>query len=299
MVSEMSGGFIENTRTVQNLREKLIQKRKELLDILAEKDDLLKNIKPKILYEYEMIFGTLEAELQEKNRIAQIYEDELLKLVSKIKRGESITNGFLSAVKRKIESRIINNKSKTETKSVGNKSKFKFNDLSNNENEIKELKLMFRKLVKFIHPDAVKGQNYFSKYWDCVLDAYTTKDFGRIIAYYNLICVGDGTDKGGLININTLRDSLIRIQRKIDFESRRLQRTLMSEPFNLREILSNENRKKEREQELKYKIAECEKSLEMSMRLLDTFKQSAGQAYEEDDDSAFQDEFIENVYFKR
>ncbi|GEM_PF-5553026 len=295
----MSIALLENTKIVQTLREKLVQKREELLDILAEKDKLDKTIKPKVLYEYEMIFGALESELQEKNRIAQIYEQELLKLMSKAKRGEGISNSLLYETKKTIEYNIINKQSKAKSEINKEDGKFLLINGSINKDEAKAMKLMFRKLVKYIHPDANKGQNYFIKHWDSVLDAYKMKDFGRIIAYYNLICIEDDENPSNHINSVTLEDSIMKIQRRIDFERRKLQRILMSEPYSLKEKLSDENWKAERSQSLKLKIRECEKSLDVSMRLFDSLKQDAEITSQDDEDSAFQEEFVENTYFKR
>ena len=295
----MAKALLENTGIVRALREKLVQKREELLDILSEKDKLDKTIKPKILYEYEMIFGALESELQEKNRIAQIYEEELLKLMTKTKRGEGISNSLLSETKNTIEDNIINKQSKAKSGINNEEGKFLLVNGSINNDESKEMKLMFRKLVKYIHPDVNKGQNYFSKHWDSILDAYKMKDFGRIIAYYNLICVEDDENQSNHINSVSLEDGIMKIQRRIDFERRKLQRTLMSEPYSLKEKLSDENWKEERLQSLKLKIKECEKSLDVSMRLFDSFKQNAEASIRGNEDSVFQEEFVENTYFKR
>jgi len=52
-------------------------------------------------------------------------------------------------------------------------------------------------------------------------------------------------------------------------------------------------------QSLKLKIKECEKSLDVSMRLFDSFKQNAEASIRGNEDSVFQEEFVENTYFKR
>ncbi len=292
----MTSRLIQNTGKVEALRNKLIEKRRQLLDIFAEKDNLERVVKPKLIYEYEILFGALENELKLKHQIAQIYEEELLLLITKVKRGEKIPKSTVKLTENRIKERVNSTHDNT-VQSVTPDDKNKPLVLSPQSK--KTLVIMFRAIAKKIHPDVKTVESPFACHWDAVLEAYKSNDIGKITLFHNLICAANENIEEDYNEIENLEKNILLTQRRIDYEKRKLNRIKQTEPFSLEAMLKDEKMCERRKKLIELKISETEKSIAMSKQLLNSLLDGSISETIEQEDQEFQEEFFSNTYSRR
>ena len=292
----MENTNIQNTGKVEALRTELAEKRRRLLDIYAEKDNLMHLTKQKIIYKYEMMFGALENELKLKNQTAQIYEEELLSLMAKVKRGETVGRSIIRETENRINTRIRDTHVQTEqNEQVEIKEKVSLLTAEN----LKALGDKFRAIAKKIHPDVRTSKSPYIDYWDAVLEAYKSEDIGKITLFYDIICAENGRDVDYYNEIENLKKDILLTQRRIDFETRRLNRIKKTEPFSLEEMLEDDKKCEERKKQIERKIAETEKSIKMSKQLLISLLAGDISDTIDKDEKEFREEFFDNTYSRR
>ena len=290
---------IINTNIQKKLQVRLTEKHRELLDILNQRFILVNEKVPQIVYQYELLFGKLEDELFYLNEIAVKIEKVIDIILVKAKRGVRMD---IKQINR-IESDVMRNigEIKKRNISVENDDIRRANPAVNNttdDNKYSDLSTLFRSLVKLLHPDKGSKAAEFGKYWDIVLDAYKMKDIIRLKIYYNLIsseCVfcDDNDD-----SFSQFRKDMWQIKRRIEFEKRKTNRLLTDEPYSLVHVISDNVWIDERKKLLEAKICTVRSEIAKFDEILNQIKSGDYFELEEREDLQFQEQFIENTYFK-
>lgn len=156
------------------LRETLLNLKHTLWDLLDEYYYLTNIVYSQIMYEYEMIFGEIEEEIAEKDRLAR-------ELSSKIE------NNSKKSVNNKYNSFRNSN-----TQNTATNSDYVPNCNVNLKYEVTQL---YHQLVKKLHPD-LAGETYeFKRFWHNIQDSYKQSDVQRLRMFYQTIINDDLTNQ--------------------------------------------------------------------------------------------------------
>jgi hypothetical protein len=176
-------------RRVTILREKIEEQKKILLELIEQWYHLRYVVQPRIMFEYDKIFGDLESELEEKAELCNKMERKVELFFVKIGRGMKITRNLWDLVNKSVEGGKNNHEERVGKN--GNSSipfPFVFQTHSaNNDNLQNELNRMYRQLVKKLHPDVVGENEFFKKFWISIQDAYKERNFAKIRIFYKLL----------------------------------------------------------------------------------------------------------------
>lgn len=109
------------------------------------------------------------------------------------------------------------------------------------DEELKEIKSIFRKLAKKLHPDINKNQNERSKnLWEQLQKAYQNNDLATLMLLANIIDDEDyNVDNGN--SLEKLKKDIQMLQEKIDEIILNLEIVEMKFPFNIEEKLEDVN----------------------------------------------------------
>lgn len=109
------------------------------------------------------------------------------------------------------------------------------------DEELKEVKSIFRKLAKKLHPDINKNQNERSKnLWEQLQKAYQNNDLATLIFLANIIDDEDySVDNGN--SLEKLKKDIQMLQEKIDEIILNLEIVERTFPFNIEEKLEDAN----------------------------------------------------------
>lgn len=256
-------------RKVALLREKIEEQRKILLELIEQWYHLRYVVQPKIMFEYDKIFGDLESELEEKAKLCSQMERKVELFFVKINRGMKITRKLWELIDKSIKDNKdeYDNFGKVRTNSHPFPFVFQTHSI-NNENLQNEICRMYRQLVKKLHPDVAGENEFFKKFWISIQDAYKERNYSKIRIFYKLL----NNDLAGLeIDdeiIKKLEDELKDLKLMVNIEKRIIERMLNSEPFIFEKNLKNSYWIEQHREELKKKIHLLDRQIDFNRRLL-------------------------------
>lgn len=267
---------IENiviSKNIRSLRDKIDQQKKILLEILEQWYYYRYVVQPRLMFEYEKIFGDLEEEIEHKSNIAHTLERKLELLITKVRRGSKINKAALDGIDRTVKYEIH---SKTYLNSSGKESSLPSNEFTDkngsNPNEINKL---YRFLVKKLHPDVAGETELFKKFWVAIQDAYKEKNYQLIRIFYKTIAEG-GTSfetEHSLDYLQKLEEELKELKLMIGIERRMLERMLSKEPFIYEGKFNDTKWVEEHRSNLKKRITHLENQINFNQRLFSKMKE--------------------------
>lgn len=252
---------------IRSLREKIDQQKRILLEILEQWYYYRYVVQPRLMFEYEKIFGDLEEEIENKSNIALTLERKLELLITKVRRGSKINRATLDGIDRTVKYEI---RSKSSLNSTGKESFLPLNKFSdkngNNSNEINKL---YRILVKKLHPDVVGETELFKKFWVAIQDAYKEKNYQLIRIFYKTIAEGTAPFETelSLDYLQKLEEELKEFKFMIGIERRMLERMLSKEPFIYEGKFNDPKWIEEHRSNLRKRIANLENQINFNQRL--------------------------------
>ncbi len=255
---------------VRLLREKIEEQRRILLELIEKWFHYRYVVQPRILFEYEKIFGELENELEEKAEICNKIERKVELFFVKISRGMKITRDIWNIVEKSVESNFqTNQRNFVKESKDGNSLPWVIQHISdNNENLQSELVKMYRQLVKKLHPDVAGENEFFKKFWISIQDAYKEKNYAKIRVFYKLLNSDFANFEFEKDVIRKLEDELKEFKLMVNIEKRIIERMLNREPFTYEKNLKNPLWIEQHKAELKKKIHFLEKQIDFNSRLL-------------------------------
>ena len=290
---------------LEKLRSELKDCKKQLLDLMDEWDKLNYDLQPRLLFTYNNLFGNIEDELNTKNSINSKLERKVELLTIKASRGEQITQTTLEFIDKLIEREY-------EKKEHSHRYRFTVkpsqeimdrltaigriqNDSNNN------LSYLYRAIVKKLHPDMEGQSDLFRRYWNSVIDAYKSKDIGKLKIFHKLICEDESyyyEEEGDLRQ--KLQKEIFDLKIHIQAESRKLSRTQNDEPFSFADKLDDPRWINSRKKKLKEKLSSIQVQISENKKIITAFKNNDMSALDnKDSQSEFQSEFFDNTYAKR
>ena len=269
-------------RRVTILREKIEEQKKILLELIEQWYHLRYVVQPRIMFEYDKIFGDLESELEEKAELCNKMERKVELFFVKIGRGMKITRNLWDLVNKSVEGGKNNHEERVGKN--GNSSipfPFVFQTHSaNNDNLQNELNRMYRQLVKKLHPDVVGENEFFKKFWISIQDAYKERNFAKIRIFYKLLH-NDGVNfEFSEEIIKKLEEELKDLRLMVNIEKRIIERMLNSEPFIYEKNLKNPHWIEQHREDLKKKINQLEKQIDFNRRLLKKIEENIEDEFE-------------------
>ena len=223
----------------------------QLTDLVYEYEDLRNHICPNIEREYLINFGIYEYELYKKE-----LELNKLKLKLKLLQIEINHENELDLVEidekvlKKYKEYEMNLKSSMDELENLIKNKDNYFDLS--DEDAKELKRLYKLLIKRLHPDLNSNQEEFKKeLFIKVTNAYKNGDLDELKALYNMLPSGEIEEKSSL---DELRDLIHSFELKI-------QNIKEEYPYNKIDLLSDNEKMDEYKKGLQEMIDSCNEEI--------------------------------------
>ncbi len=264
---------IEISRKVKELKEKIEQQKKILLELLEKWYYYKYEVEPRIMFEYEKIFGDLVEELETKTDLFNNLERKLSLLFVKLNRGAKIDRRTFEVIEK--NSQIDNRKHKiTLNTHSANFPVFTVDTSASESEKNKELNRMYKILVKKLHPDVAGETEFFKKFWVAIQDSYKEKNYQRLRLFYKTIAEENHYEDFEPTDlVEKLEQDFRDLQLLIGIEKRILERMLKSEPFIFEAELKNPEWVKQHRKKLKDKIDLIERQIDFNKRLLKKFEE--------------------------
>ncbi len=291
---------INNIEKTNELKNRILELRNELLSVLDKWFELVNIVQPRILFQYDSIFGDLESEIDDKLKLARTLERKSQLINTKIKSGEKVTKNTIEFIEQVVEKEIEivnrynsnyyssnsysnNNQQHYDYFSFSSKkqktsfqgfsyttSKENIKNKSSNNNyyfEKESISTCYRMIVKKLHPDVSDSKELFEKYWNNIQTAYKSKDEHRINLYYWSLCVIDDLIKNQKEE-EIYNTTIKTIENEIFKEKHNLENAYLQEPYNLEEKLSDAFWIIRRKRQLRDKIFQIDRKIIQHKHLL-------------------------------
>ncbi|GBD07272.1 hypothetical protein HRbin21_01090 [bacterium HR21] len=276
----------------EQLRQRCRQLQEALRETLREWFRLRTEVYPRLLAEYERLFGEEERERQRLSLQAAQLKRRTELLVLKLERGEPLTERTFALVEQIVEREFAQLWQRL-------KAAEEPWERSLAEDTAGEFPKLYRTLVKRLHPDALGTETEeFRQYWSVLQRAYRERNVHQLRQLHLLLC-GEGTDASeGAIpeELEALRAYVRRLELRLAAEQRRLDRLRSEEPFCL--PLTDPTWIEQRRRELQQEIEQRRRDIAFYSQLLERLRNTTFSA-EELRDTELARHIAEQTYGRR
>lgn len=229
---------------LNDLKEKIERLRKEISDKYLERDTLIHHTCKNIEAEYILLFGNLEYKAYESELKYRRLKRKFELIMIRKNRKEEIN---IDDVEKLLDQEFVEYKKKLEKLLSDFDSALEFlKSPSLSEKNSQELKSLYKKLVKLLHPDLNPNQtetmiNLFIK----AVDAFEKGDLETLKMIYEIVKGESNIEKieNPLHEIERLKDTLNRLDSDIE-------KIKSNYPYTLIDVLKSEENKEKRKVEL-------------------------------------------------
>lgn len=217
---------------LEQLRQRCRYLQEALRQTVQEYVFLRTELYPKLQAEYERHFRGLEQQLQYLSLHAAQLRRQLELLWIKVQRGEPITEQTL----RLIEQIVAREFSELWERLRAAHSRQSSHQTPSNPTERGKLLMLYRQLVKRLHPDAVGAETEaFHRYWALLQRAYRERNLQQLRQLALLLCEDTPTAEPAASpqTPEALRRYVCSLERRLAVERQRLERLRAEEPFYL------------------------------------------------------------------
>ncbi|MCX7879375.1 MAG: hypothetical protein N2517_01810 [Ignavibacteria bacterium] len=253
---------------VKLLQEKIEEAKQILIQLIEEWYHLRYVVKPMLEFEYEMIFGELEKEYEQKVELCITLEHKLDLFLAKINRGIQITKEIADIIE-KVVSKAAFTRTREYAKPTNGNPYFIQGLEDNTASKQKEISQMYRALVKKLHPDVVGESEFNNKFWISLQDAYKEKNYQKIKVFYKILMENSLPPIVEEYILDKLERELKELKLLIGIERRAINRMLNQEPFIYEKLLSDKTWIETHKIKLKEKIKFLEKQIDINRKLLE------------------------------
>ncbi|MDU3406161.1 DnaJ domain-containing protein [Clostridium sp.] len=234
---------------VQKLKEELNILNKEYLKIYEEMEDLNKK-KESLESIYMSKLGALIFLKFEKEIEYRKLKKKLNLLIQSKNKNEKIDiNKIDDILKLELKSFY---KELESIREKMNDSKIYLESPILNDEEVKKIKELFRKLAKKLHPDINKNLTKEEiELWNKIKEAYENNDLVSLIVLEGII---DNIEIKENVSIDSIEENIEKIKNKIEKINIIIKESLNKFPLNLREVINNESFIQSKKDELNKEI---------------------------------------------
>lgn len=236
----------ERNPRIEELKQVIANIKNELWNLLDEYYHYTNIVHSQIMFEYDSIFGEIEEQIQEKDKLAKELEHKIKSLSTQRKRTTHINPKYQSSA----------NNSYVNTKSAY----FVPNCKVNEEYEAQQL---YRQIVKKLHPDVAGITPEFNRFWNNIQDSYKTTDVQRLRIFYQTIV--NNHDNHSFNNQNreetALRTELKDLEYNLMKLKNRLKQIQNQEPYVFKEKLKDKIWIATRKQKLMLKLFQIDNEI--------------------------------------
>lgn len=268
------------SRKIKLLREKIDQQKRILLEVLEQWYYYRYVVQPRLLFEYEKVFGDLEEEIENKSCIALSLERKLELLITKVRRGMKVNRATIDGIDRTVQYEI---RSRTIAKPIPQESSSPLNKFTDgNSSNSDEFNRMYRLLVKKLHPDIVGETDLFKKFWISIQDAYKEKNFQLMRIFFKTIGESNSIaeKEDSLDLLQKLEEELKELKLMIGIERRMVERMLSKEPFIFDGKFNDPKWIDDHRKNLKSRIANLDRQIDFNKRLLSKMEVIIQESYD-------------------
>ena len=239
----------------ENLKNELLKKRTELSMLVLQRDELKYVICKNIETKYMLELGSLEYCLYQSECIIMRLKRKVELIQMRINRQEKID---VSAIDKLLDEQFREYQQKLEEKiKKMNEAIERDNGEVLTEQQVKELKKLYRAIVKALHPDLnpnVTKQQI--KLFQNAITAYKNGDL-QTLRIINEMISNNQSEYDNTDNIEKMRDELIRLDRMISSINGDVEKIKSEYPYTMKDILFDKEQLNQRKQELKDNIDQC------------------------------------------
>ena len=240
----------------ENLKNELLKKRTELSMLVLQRDELKYVICKNIETEYMLELGSLEYCLYQSECIIMRLKRKVELIQMRINRQEKID---VATIDELLDEQFREYQQKLEEKiKKMNEAIERGNGEVLTEQQVKELKKLYRAIVKALHPDLnpnVTKQQI--KLFQNVVTAYKNGDL-QTLRIINEMISNNHSEDDNTDNIEKMRDELIRLDRMISSINGDIEKIKSEYPYTMKDILFDKEQLNQRKQELKDNIDQCD-----------------------------------------
>ena len=239
----------------ENLKKELLKKRTELSMLVLQRDELKYVICKNIETEYMLELGSLEYCLYQSECIIMRLKRKVELIQMRINRQEKID---VPAIDKLLDEQFREYQQKLEEKiKKMTEAIERDNGEVLTEQQVKELKKLYRAIVKALHPDLnpnVTKQQI--KLFQNAVTAYKNGDL-QTLRIINEMISNNHSEDDNTDNIEKMRNELIRLDRMISSINGDIEKIKSEYPYTMKEILFDKEQLNQRKQELKDNIDQC------------------------------------------
>ncbi len=255
----------------EELNKRIEDMRQELLDLLDHWYDMINIQQPRLEFLYEAIFGDLEIELDQKSRTSEELQRKVELISHKIKKGERINKSTLEfidmVIDREFRNNMFNRPLQNSLFDDLNAEPICDSDLIDDIAIQDEIPMLYRSLVKKLHPDVAGDTENFRRFWNSVQDAYKTNDISRLRLFKKTLCPDPLLEKHINEEIKLNRD-IKELEININSEKRKIQKLKEREPFTLETKLGDTNWVTRRRRMLRDRLFQVERKIQFNSKLI-------------------------------
>ena len=239
----------------ENLKNELLKKRTELSMLVLQRDELKYVICKNIETKYMLELGNLEYCLYQSECIIMRLKRKVELIQMRINRQEKID---VSVIDKLLDEQFREYQQKLEEKiKKMNEAIERGNGEVLTEQQVKELKKIYRAIVKALHPDLnpnVTKQQI--KLFQNAVTAYKNGDL-QTLRIINEMISNNHSEDDNTDNIEKMRNELIRLDRMISSINGDVEKIKSEYPYTMKDILFDKEQLNQRKQELKDNIDQC------------------------------------------
>lgn len=239
----------------ENLKNELLKKRTELSMLVLQRDELKYVICKNIETKYMLELGNLEYRLYQSECIIMRLKRKVELIQMRINRQEKID---VATIDELLDEQFREYQQNLEEKiKKMNEAIERDNGEVLTEQQVKELKKLYRAIVKALHPDLnpnVTKQQI--KLFQNAVTAYKNGDL-QTLRIINEMISNNHSEDDNTDNIEKMRDELIRLDRMISSINGDVEKIKSEYPYTMKDILFDKEQLNQRKEELKDNIDQC------------------------------------------
>lgn len=235
----------ENNPKIAELKQAIAKIKNDLWDLLDEYYYYTNIVHSQIMFEYDSIFGEIEEQIQERDKLAKELEYKIKSLSTKPTRKntssyKSNTNNSNSYINGKSQYYVPNCK----------------------VNEEYEAQQLYRQIVKKLHPDVAGITPEFNRFWNNIQDSYKSTDVQRLRIFYQTIVNNpENTHTDNNREEVALKTEIQDLQYNLNKMRNRLKQIQNQEPYVFKEKLKDRIWIATRKQKLMLKLFQIDNEI--------------------------------------